>query len=74
MVCETTTGCDFYAGSTKIASATAVGVQHLSTTAGTCDSGHRGTFQYTAGGAGVKDVVQVCAKDAGDAYAWRSIY
>ena len=40
----------------------------------TCDSTTRGTFWYTQGGAGVKDAVEVCAKDAADAYAWRTIY
>lgn len=40
----------------------------------TCDAAHRGQFNYIAGGAGVKDIVQVCGKDAADAYAWRSIY
>ena len=40
----------------------------------TCDASHRGIFWYVPGGAGVKDVVEVCAKDAADAYAWRSIY
>jgi hypothetical protein len=40
----------------------------------TCDSGIQGMFWYEEGGAGVKDTVDVCAKDAGDAYAWRSIY
>lgn len=40
----------------------------------TCDSAVRGTFWFTQSGAGVKDAVEVCAKDAGDAYAWRTIY
>ncbi|HEX9761371.1 MAG TPA: hypothetical protein VGA40_10640, partial [Candidatus Acidoferrales bacterium] len=40
----------------------------------TCNSTRRGTFFYVAGGAGVKDTVEVCAKDAADAYAWRTIY
>lgn len=40
----------------------------------TCDSTTRGTFWVVQAGAGVKDDVQVCAKDAGDAYAWRVIY
>lgn len=40
----------------------------------TCGSGFRGMFWHVQGGAGVKDDVQVCAKDAGDAYAWRTIY
>jgi len=34
----------------------------------------RGRFWQTLGGTGVKDAVTVCAKDTGDAYAWRSIY
>lgn len=40
----------------------------------TCASGIRGTYWYTQGGTGVKDNVEVCAKDAADAYAWRTIY
>jgi hypothetical protein len=45
-----------------------------STAKPTCDSTKRGTFWFTQNGAGVKDAVEVCAKDAGDAYAWRTIY
>jgi hypothetical protein len=45
-----------------------------STTAPTCDASHRFEFRATAGSAGVKDIVQVCAKDASDVYAWRAIY
>lgn len=40
----------------------------------TCDSGNRGRIWHEYGGAGVKDSVQVCAKDAADAYTWRTIY
>jgi hypothetical protein len=40
----------------------------------TCDSSQRGTFWVTQAGSGVKDDVQVCAKDASDAYDWRTIY
>jgi hypothetical protein len=40
----------------------------------TCASGTRGSFWYEPSGTGVKDTVEVCAKDAGDAYAWRTIY
>jgi hypothetical protein len=40
----------------------------------TCSVTHRGTFWVMAAAGGLKDTVQVCAKDAGDAYAWRSIY
>ncbi len=39
-----------------------------------CAVATRFTFWVTAGGAGVKDKVEVCAKDGGDAYAWRTIY
>ena len=38
----------------------------------TCDSGHRGWVWYDAGGAGVADTVEICTKDAADAYAWRT--
>lgn len=48
--------------------------QLSSATAPPCDATTRGTFNYTAGGAGVKDSVQVCGKDASDAYAWRTVY
>lgn len=39
-----------------------------------CDESHAGAFNYVAGASGEKDTVQVCAKDAGNAYAWRIIY
>jgi len=39
----------------------------------TCDANARGTFWVTQGGAGVADSVEVCSKDAGDAYAWRTL-
>lgn len=51
------------------------GVRLNTTTAKpTCDAAARGTFWVTQGAAGVKDDVEVCAKDAADAYAWRLIY
>jgi hypothetical protein len=40
----------------------------------TCDVSIRGTFWITQGGAGVKDDVEVCVKDAGDSYLWATIY
>lgn len=40
----------------------------------TCVSGIRGKFWMTNGGTGVKDSVEICAKDAADEYAWRTIY
>ena len=40
----------------------------------TCNSSSRGTFNYIAGSKGQKDTVQVCAKDAADTFAWRTLY
>jgi hypothetical protein len=40
----------------------------------TCDATARGTFWVTQGGPGTKDSVEVCAKDASDTYAWRTLY
>jgi hypothetical protein len=37
-------------------------------------SGDAGKLNYVPGATGVKDTVQVCAKDATNAYAWRTIY
>jgi hypothetical protein len=39
-----------------------------------CDAAHRGIIQYIGGGVGVKDKVEVCGKDAANAYAWRVLY
>jgi hypothetical protein len=39
-----------------------------------CSATQRGRIWQTLGGAGVKDQVSVCAKDATDAYAWRVLY
>lgn len=39
----------------------------------TCDSTRRGTIWYEASGTGVADILQLCAKTAGDTYAWRSL-
>jgi hypothetical protein len=52
------------------------GGARLNTTAAkpACSVSQRGTFWVTQGAAGVKDSVQVCAKDAANAYAWRTIY
>lgn len=48
--------------------------QMSSSTAPTCDSTTQGQLRYHAGGSGVKDSVQVCAKDATDTWTWRAIY
>jgi hypothetical protein len=40
-----------------------------------CDAANtRGSFWFTHGAAGVKDTLEVCAKDAADVYAWRLLY
>lgn len=48
----------------------------LNTTAAqpTCSSSQRGTLWAVQSGAGVKDSVQVCVKNASDTYIWASIY
>jgi hypothetical protein len=40
----------------------------------TCNAASRGQLNYLAGGVGVKDTVQICAKDASDVYAYRTLY
>jgi hypothetical protein len=40
----------------------------------TCAAAVRGRVWHVAGGTGVADSVSVCAKDAADSYAWRTIY
>lgn len=47
---------------------------NTTTTKPTCSSTVCGTFWATQGDPGTKDSVEVCAKDASDAYAWRSLY
>lgn len=44
------------------------------TTAPTCNSTNRGKLFQVYGGAGVKDLVEVCTKDAADVYAYRPLY
>jgi hypothetical protein len=48
----------------------------LFTTAGqpTCDLSQRGTLWYTQSGAGTKDYLRVCVKNASDTYAWFTLY
>lgn len=51
------------------------GVRLNTTTAQpTCASAQRGTFWVVESGAGVKDNVQVCVKNASDTYTWAAIY
>jgi hypothetical protein len=40
----------------------------------TCSSTTRGEFWFVQGASGVKDAAQVCAKDAANSYAWRTVY
>ena len=62
------------AGSNKQATVQAKALQLNTAARPTCDATQRGTFWYVAGGAGVKDTVEVCGKDDGDSYAWRVVY
>lgn len=39
-----------------------------------CNAGTRGMLWFTRSFTGVKDSLQVCAKDAADAYLWRTLY
>lgn len=39
-----------------------------------CSSTNRGMIWHDFGAAGVKDTVEICAKDISDVYAWRVIY
>lgn len=39
-----------------------------------CNTTSRGTFWVTQGAAGVKDTVEVCAKDVADAYGWKLLW
>jgi hypothetical protein len=39
-----------------------------------CEASAKGSFWYVAGANDVKDTVEVCAKDASNAWAWRTIY
>jgi hypothetical protein len=39
-----------------------------------CDSTRRGMLWFTQGVPTVKDTLEVCAKDAGDAYVWRTLW
>jgi len=50
------------------------GVQYATGTRPTCDATARGTTWYVAGGAGVADTLDVCRKDAADAYAWVTLF
>lgn len=63
----TTRDAELY-GNTKIPT-----VQFGTTTAGPCTSTLAGQFQYTQGNATTPDLVEVCAHDANNAYAWRQI-
>lgn len=47
---------------------------NTTTTQPACDATQRGTFWVAQGGLGVRDNVQVCAKDSADAYAWRDVF
>jgi hypothetical protein len=39
-----------------------------------CDFSARGTLWFTQSGAGIKDALEVCAKNSSDAYGWRLLW
>lgn len=49
------------------------GLQLTTGTRPTCSASTRGLIWYIAGGAGVADTAEICAKSSADAYAYRSI-
>jgi hypothetical protein len=70
---------EVYLGTTGLASGALLqvgggGIQIVGATQPHCDATHRGAIWYFAGAAGVKDTVNVCAKDAADTYFWRVLY
>jgi hypothetical protein len=56
----------------QIASAPVAGAPGISQP--TCSASLRGRLWFATGAAGIKDGLTVCAKDAADAYAWRTLY
>lgn len=68
---EGLTARNYFEGSVE----TGGGVKLNTTTATpTCDATNRGMLWLEQGASGFKDGVFVCAKDSGDAYAWRTLY
>lgn len=49
-------------------------IQLTTGTKPTCAAAYQFTFWAVSGGAGVKDTVEVCAKDSGGTFAWRVLY
>jgi len=39
-----------------------------------CNSANSGMLWYTQGGTDVKDSFEICAKDAANSYAWRTLW
>lgn len=65
---------DVWAGSTGQARLVGTGLRLNTGVRPTCDASTRGLIWYVAGGAGAADTCEVCRKDAGDAYAWVSLF
>jgi|GEM_PF-2181352 len=63
-------------GGTVTAKITAEGALAMlpSGTRPACSSATRGMFWFTAGGAGVADQLEVCAKGSNDLYQWNALY
>ena len=65
---DTTSGSKFQvAGNIQLSAGT-------TTAQPTCDATHAGVLNYSGHTASVKDTVAICAADASNVYAWRTIY
>jgi hypothetical protein len=65
---------DVSSGGNRFSVAGGLQVNQQGMTKISCTAGNGGTFWYTGHTTGVKDSVEVCAADASNVYAWRTIY
>jgi hypothetical protein len=63
-----------YAGNMELAGQLRLNVNTTPAAQPACDATKRGYLWFTQSATGVKDALQVCAKDASNAYAWRTLY
>lgn len=61
-------------GSSRVIIPPDSGLQLVSITNPTCDTAHAGTLNYVNTGAGSADTIAICAKDATNTYAWRTLW
>lgn len=63
-----------YSGNQELYGQLRLNVPASTAAAPVCDATKRGYLWFTAGATGVKDTLQLCAQDATNAYAWRTLY